>query len=63
MIQPETRREWIRCPYCGKKAIGLYGENAECKGIDVKCTRGCGKEFKLIIENGKQVSGIKSNSP
>lgn len=55
MIKPETSRKWIMCPYCGKKAIGLYGEDAECSGVYCKCTRGCGKVFKLIIEHGKQI--------
>lgn len=55
MKKPETRREWVRCPYCGSKATGLYGDNAECEGVYSKCTRGCGKEFELIIKNGKQV--------
>ena len=22
MSQPMTRREWVRCPYCGSKATG-----------------------------------------
>jgi len=63
MSQPVTHREWVRCPYCGAKTTGLYGENAECKGLDTKCTRGCGKEFELIIVAGKQVLPDKTKSP
>lgn len=63
MIQPVTHRVWVRCPYCGSKATGLYGENAECYGLNTKCTRGCGKEFELIIIDGEQVFPDNTNTP
>lgn len=49
-----TKREWICCPYCGAKYT-LYDNTAECHGVFPVCTRGCHKEFELIIRDGKQV--------
>lgn len=51
---PPLRREWVRCPSCGAKTI-LYDNTAKCSGVYIKCTRGCKKEFELVIINGKQV--------
>ena len=51
---PATRREWVKCPFCNAKH-SLYTNKAECRGVYVKCTRGCGREFEIIIRNGKQV--------
>lgn len=65
MKPPETRRDWIRCTYCGAKAsAGLYGNHAVCSGVYTKCTRGCGKEFEIIIKDGEQIfPARKSNCP
>lgn len=52
---PGFRREWIRCTHCGAKH-SIYTEQAECRQVFVKCTRGCGREFEIIIHNGKQVA-------
>lgn len=50
---PARRRSWVICPYC-KAKFALHDNKAECRGVFVKCTRGCGKEFEIIIVNGKQ---------
>lgn len=47
-------RKWIHCPYCGAKH-SIYEDNAECKGVFLKCTRGCKNEFELVIKNGEQI--------
>ena len=52
-----TKRTWIRCPYCGAKH-SLYEDTAECHGVFLVCTRGCRKEFELVIEHGKQISKV-----
>lgn len=49
-----TVRTWIRCPYCNAK-YSIHDDTAECHGVFVKCTRGCGAEFEIVIRNGKQV--------
>ena len=54
MYNPPIVRKWIVCPHCGAK-YSIYDNTAECHGVFPKCTRGCGKEFELIIENGEQV--------
>lgn len=51
-------RKWIHCPYCGAKH-SIYDDSAECHGVFLKCTRGCKKEFELVIENGEQVTEEK----
>lgn len=51
---PPMRREWIVCPFCGAKH-SIHTEKAECKGVFVKCTRGCGREFEIVIHEGKQL--------
>ena len=50
---PALRRAWVLCPYCGAKH-SLYDDQAECKGVYVKCSRGCKREFEIIIHNGIQ---------
>lgn len=50
---PALRRSWVICPSCGAK-YALHDNKAECHGVFVKCTRGCGKEFEIVITNGKQ---------
>lgn len=45
----------VKCPYCGYEMPMSY-EQAECKGLVVKCKgRNCKKEFEIKIENNKQV--------
>lgn len=51
---PALRREWVKCPYCHAKH-SLYANNAECEGVYVKCTRGCGREFEIKVHKGKQI--------
>jgi len=53
MKRVATKRSWIICPYCGAKH-SIYEDTAECHGVFLKCTRGCKKEFELVIENGEQ---------
>lgn len=48
-----TERKWIVCPHCGAKH-SIYDNTAECHGVFLKCTRGCKKEFELVIESGCQ---------
>lgn len=52
--KPPLERFWLRCPHCGAKTL-LYDNTAECSGVYAKCTRGCKREFEIIIINGKQV--------
>ena len=54
MKQLATERKWIRCPHCGAKH-SIFDDTAECHGVFLLCTRGCKKEFELIIEDGKQI--------
>jgi len=53
IIKPPLQKSWARCPYCNSKTI-LYDNTANCKGIFVKCTRGCKKVFELIVIDGIQ---------
>lgn len=50
---PPTVRKWAKCPYCGAKLL-IYDDTAECRGIFVKCTRGCGQEVEIVVHDGKQ---------
>lgn len=52
--KPPLQKYWLRCPCCGAKTI-LYDNTANCSGVFVKCTRGCGLEFEVKIINGKPV--------
>lgn len=52
--KPPLERKWAKCPNCGAKTI-LYDNTAECRGVFIKCSRGCKKEFEIKIINGKQV--------
>ena len=52
--KPALERAWVRCPHCGAKVI-LYDNTAHCKGVFAKCTRGCKREFEVIICDGKQI--------
>lgn len=54
MYYPPVEKKWVRCPYCGAKH-SIYDNTAECHGVELKCTRGCGQIFELVIENGEQV--------
>ncbi len=51
--KPPVMRTWARCPGCGAKLV-LFDNTASCRGVFVKCTRGCGREVELIIVNGEQ---------
>lgn len=51
-----TRKVWARCPHCGAKTV-LHLDTAECSGVLVKCTRGCGQVFELVLRGGKQMGG------
>ncbi|MBR6102632.1 MAG: hypothetical protein IKP95_09400 [Ruminococcus sp.] len=53
MKYPVYEKKWVRCPYCGAK-VCIYDNNAECKGVYLKCTRGCRREFELKISKGEQ---------
>ena len=53
MKRVPTERKWIRCPYCGAKH-SIYDNLAECRGVFLKCYRGCKREFELLIHNGEQ---------
>lgn len=50
----ETVRKWALCPHCKAKVL-IYTDIAECSGVFPVCTRGCRKQFELIIQNGEQV--------
>lgn len=56
--KPQLIKKWVKCPYCRAK-VCIYDNTANCSGVFMKCTRGCKKEFELIIEDGEQV--IKVN--
>lgn len=49
-----TKRMWIHCPHCGAKH-SIYDNTAACNGVFLKCSRGCKKEFELVIDDGKQI--------
>ena len=51
---PSFKREWVRCPVCGSK-ICIMDDRANCNGVFVKCTRGCGSTFEIKIADGKQI--------
>lgn len=52
--KPPIERMWIKCPSCGAKH-SIYDNTADCHGVYLRCYRGCGVEFELVIENGKQI--------
>lgn len=46
----------VKCPYCGYEMPVWYREDAECRGMQLKCkNRDCRKEFDVVIEKGKQI--------
>ena len=49
--KPILWKKWVICPYCSAKTI-LYDNTANCSGVYLKCTRGCRKEFEILILNG-----------
>ena len=51
--KPQLMRKWAKCPHCGAKTV-MYDNTAECSGVFLICTRGCKREFELIIKDGKQ---------
>ena len=50
---PELDRRWAKCPFCGMKVV-VYDNTANCRGVWLKCTRGCKKVFELVLEKGQQ---------
>ena len=52
--KPQLTRYWAVCPVCGLK-VTIFDNTAECHGVFLKCTRGCGIEFELVIKEGKQI--------
>ena len=58
MKKPPVERKWIVCPHCGAKH-SIYDNTAESHGVFLKCTRGCGAEFELVIEDGEQILSYK----
>ena len=48
-------QKWVRCPFCGAKH-SIYDNTANCKGVFLKCTRGCKRIFELVIKDGEQVT-------
>jgi len=48
-----TETKWSLCPFCGAKH-SLYSNVAECHDVFLKCTRGCKREFELVIKDGRQ---------
>lgn len=57
--KPPIERKWAVCPHCGAKLV-IYDNTANCNGVFAKCTRGCKKEFELVIVEGKQIITLKS---
>lgn len=53
--KPPIERRWILCPKCGAKTI-VADDNATCRGVHIKCTRGCKQVFELVIKDGKQIN-------
>lgn len=51
---PSLERKWVNCPHCGAKH-SIYDNTANCNGVFLKCTRGCGCEFELRIKDGEQL--------
>ncbi|MBO5568826.1 MAG: hypothetical protein J6A79_07860 [Clostridia bacterium] len=52
--KPVLERKWALCPYCKAKAI-IYDNTADCRGVWLKCTRGCKREFELVVTDGVQI--------
>lgn len=57
---PAIERKWARCPFCGAK-VTIYDNTASCRGVFVKCSRGCKREFELVIVDGEQ-KNLKSTA-
>ena len=53
MKYPATEKIWAKCPVCGAK-VCIIDNRADCKGVYLKCTRGCRKVFELKVKEGKQ---------
>lgn len=62
MITASIERKWIVCTHCGAKH-SLYDNTANCNGVFLKCSRGCKKEFELIIVDGVQTDKCPMDSP
>lgn len=61
MISASVERKWIKCTHCGAKH-SLYDNTANCNGVFLMCTRGCKREFELVIEDGVQLN-LSTDSP
>lgn len=51
--QPSLSKKWALCPKCRMKTV-LYDNSAQSSGVWIKCTRGCGAQFELVIKDGEQ---------
>lgn len=45
---PLLKREWYKCPDCGKK-LAIYDNTASCSGVFIQCKK-CKKEIEIIIK-------------
>lgn len=43
-------KKWYICPYCKKKKLIKYNQDANSKGIFLLCKK-CGKEVEIKINN------------
>lgn len=53
---------WAVCPFCRSKTV-LFDDQAECSGVWMKCKRGCGMVFELVIHDGKQIFSEQADEP
>ena len=44
----ELRRDWYKCPHCGKNLL-IYNNTAACEGVFIRC-KGCKKEVEIVIQ-------------
>jgi len=47
MFKMPVKKEWFKCPYCGKNAV-LHDNTAKCRGVYMRCKK-CGKEIEIKI--------------
>lgn len=41
------RRDWYRCPHCGKNLV-IYDNTANCSGVFMKC-KNCRQEVEIKL--------------
>lgn len=58
---PQLERTWARCTYCGAKSV-IIDNTTECRGVYIRCSRGCKRVFELIVHNGVQENSSE-NTP